>query len=101
MAAPNNHVAWLALAALTGAMLLIAIPSSAQRVVRFGGQSSFVLIQDCQGDTCNIIQVNKGTSGGGPQAFLFYDVSWFNDPVFYSLDGNGEIPVSDVHFSAT
>ena len=100
MAAPNNYVAWLAVAAIAGVMLLPPIPSFAQKVVRFNSHGTFGLIQDCQDVTCNTIQVNEGGSSGAPQAFLLYDVSWFSDPILYSLDGNGEIPVSDVHFSA-
>src|SRR6266581_2735193 len=89
----------LLFAAMVGVML--ALPSSAQRVVRFGGKSSFGSVQDCRGDRCVGVDVHQGISNGTTIALLIYEVDWFIDPVRYSLSGFGEIPVSDVQFTAS
>src|SRR6266568_6461429 len=101
MAVQNKHVAWLALAAIAGAMLLAAIPSSAQTEIRFGGTSNRGVGFGCNdNDRCSFLNISEGKVGGRTTAFLVYDMSWFIDPVFYDLFGNGEIPVTDVQFVA-
>jgi hypothetical protein len=97
MTTRNKPIAWLALAAIAGAMLLAAMPASAQQV-------GFNTSTFARGDTCNengrcsLIQLFEGKSPGGTD-FLTYEMSWVIDPIAYDLTGAGFIPATTVHFS--
>lgn len=99
--ATHNEFAWrLALAAITCAILLAAMPASAQTAVKFGGTSSVADAFGCNDNgRCVFLNVTEGRSAGVLTALLFYDMSWFIDPIQFDLSGFGNIPTSTLQIT--